>query len=235
MIKLTRSGTLEGATDLHEAVRALAQDMVKREVLAPLNGVTDNSTGSAAAATATLPGPVVGAVNAATNLAQKAATETALGTVKNAISVLLEDVNAKLTALGLPTVTDNSGGTIAVSGTVAAITKAVTAAATGCDVAGFNAVVARLNGGLATAIAKIGDICEAGGDAPVKTVIQGEAFVQATIAAISTDTGTAASPGVTKAEADAVLTALADAVAEAAAALNTAVGAVGVPKVIASR
>lgn len=134
------SDAFSGAKAVHDgtlaaAIRAILQREAFGLAIALSDFTADNSTGTDGSGTvANIPIPAA-YTSAGTDLAPKAGTETALGTLKNAIAVVLEKANAVATATGVPTKTDSTGGTIATSGTIPAVTKLTTAVATGSGVA----------------------------------------------------------------------------------------------------
>lgn len=188
---------------------ALTVSKLKVEAIAAL---TNNSGGNA-----TPTGGVkavaafVNAANASTNLAQKAATETALGKVKDAITELATKANAMATVLSLPTVTDSSGGASA-DGTIAALDLTTTAATTGSQATETNAIRLVINDAFIELAALVNRICKAT-DVTELTITKtdfaqtadGLLVTNKAIAAVSTSTGTAADPGITKAAMDAAL------------------------------
>lgn len=189
----------------HEAVNpeAAITALVKQNARAVVAGVADltNNAGGSAGNVTALSVALANEANNATNLAQKAATEAALGTVKDALVELYAKANEYATKLGIATVTYNGGGTAA-DGTIAAITVATTAAATGVQAAAMNANLAALNTAFYNAAILVNKLAFATGYDPV-VVFKDTA--KTTIAALAVDGGTAADPGVTKAAVDAEL------------------------------
>lgn len=219
-VKIRKDGTYTGANNHTEVLIALTQQGAKQK-LEGVAALTDSSGGDAtptADAVQTV-ADFAGAAASGSNLAGKATTETALGKVKDAVTELATKTNAMLALLGLTQLTDNSGGTTA-DGTIAALDQTVTGASTGAVVATTNAIVAVINDAFNEIGLKVNVIATALGVTPV-TIASGFATKNGTIAAISTSTGTAADPGVTKAEMDAALVKWADNVAYLAAKLNT--------------
>ena len=225
-------GTYIGAANHTEVIRELAVGQAKLKLENSVAALTDSSGGDATptADEVQFVDAFVGAANSGTSLAQKAATETALGKVKNAVTELATKTNEILALLGLTQLTDNSGGTAA-DGTIAAMDTSTTAATTGCVVATTNAIVTVINDAFNELGLKANIIAKAVGIEGVNLAAD-FASKNGTIAAISTSTGTAADPGVTKAEVDAALVIWADNVAYLAALLNAARAAAPVKAVV---
>lgn len=127
---------------LADAIRGLAQ-YTAREKIRQFADPTDNSTGTASypAVAAALKGSTLPAFTEAGTLsAQDAATDTAIGKIKNAHSVLARFMNTLNAAFGLPLITDASGGTVATAGTIPAMDLSVSGVASSC----LNVVTARV-------------------------------------------------------------------------------------------
>lgn len=197
-----------------EVLYALVQQNA-RGVVSGVADLTDSSGGTAGNVVA-LSTALANAANSGTNLAQKAATETALGTVKDALLELYAKANEYATKLGIANVTYSGGGTAA-DGTVSAVTVAVTAAATGVQAASMNVNLAAINEAFYNVTVLTNKIAKATGYAPVTVFVDDLAT---TIATLAVDGGTAADPGVTKAAVDAELVKAANNVATVAAKLN---------------
>lgn len=191
-----------------------------------LTALTDNSTGSAAAKF-TIPEKAVAIAASGSNLAQKAATETALGKVKNALATLYTRANAVATGLGLETSTYVGGGTDG-AGTVAALDKSVTGATTGAALVEYEANRLAINGNLTTLKGFVDRLANAVG---IKDLADKAGQTGAHVAITGT-VGTAAAPGVSKAKVDADLTAWANNVAILAAKLNAITSVSTKPQVI---
>ena len=124
--------TFSGASNVHNGTLAAAlRGVVQREALtlaiALSDFTADNSGGTDGAGTVAaiaIPAPYT---TAGTDLFPKAGGETAFGTVTNAIATVLEQANTIAAAIGADQATDNTGGTIALSGTIAAVTVSTTA------------------------------------------------------------------------------------------------------------
>lgn len=184
-----------------EIMRAMAQQIAHIKTTALTNPV--NNVAASVAPFAGVTDAFVNVANAGTNLAQKAATETALGTVKNAIACLIDQSNTISASLGLAAITDSTGGTVSTPGTIPAVTQTTTAAATGAQATELNAIRANLNNAFYVLFLRARQIARAIGRPDPVLTFQG--VPGATIPAISTGTGTAADPGVTKAAVDAAL------------------------------
>ncbi len=187
-----------GHTDV---IIALAEQSSKGR-LERFTALTDSSGGTAGATVQKL-ATLVGAAASGSSLAGKATTETALDKVKDAITELATQTNLMLARLGLTTLTDSSGGAAA-DLTIAALDVSVTGAATGAVVATTNAIFATIDDAFYELGLKANILAKAVGIAPL-TFSSGFATKNGVIAAISTSTGTAADPGVTKVEMDAAL------------------------------
>lgn len=128
-MKISKS-TLQSAFEptVANALIALFQNATRAVLGAETIGaITDNSTGVAAGTLAAVPVVPTKGEGDGSNLAPRAAFNTAIGKVDNAINVLAKYLNDEvLTPLSMPTITLN-GGTVAVPGTVPALDKALTA------------------------------------------------------------------------------------------------------------
>lgn len=127
---------------LADALRGLAQDHARLKSN-QFSDATDNSTGTASypPVAAALAGKDLAAfTEAGTASAQDAATDTAIGKIKNAHSVLARFMNTFNGAFGLPLIDDNSGGTVATAGTIPAMDLSVSGVNTSC----LNVVTARV-------------------------------------------------------------------------------------------
>ena len=203
-IKLKKFGSaVQGESNFALVLRRLSQQSA-RTALASTSALTQNSGGAAGSvAPAAL---VAGAAASGSNLADKTTSEAALNTVLDALKELYTKANAMATTLGLSTVTNNGGGAAA-DGTVGAITVAVTGATTGILVANTNTMITALNKSMYNLAILVRSLNRATHN-PDPVIASFGAFASklATIPAITIDGGTAASPGVTQAEIQAVLT-----------------------------
>jgi len=218
-VKIKTDGTYTGADNHTKVLIELAKQGAKQKIEG-VAALTDSSGGDATptADKVQIVADFVSTAASGSSLAGKATTETALGKVKNGITELATTTNAVLALLGLTQLTDNSGGTSA-DGTIAAYDASVTGATTGAVVATTNAIVAVINDAFNEIALKVNIIALAVGVDPV-TIDSTFATKNGTIAAISTDTGTAADPGVTKVAMDAALVKWQDNTAYLAAKLN---------------
>lgn len=221
---------------MERAVKELAYSFASLLVSSSgLTALTDNSTGTALTPTASVPvvfpaaqalGAVANAGN--TNLAGQTGTEAALSSVRDALVELFARANAVALILGLAQVSYLGGGAAA-DGTISAINPVVASAATGANVAGYNAVVAALNNGFYSLDALVNMLARAVGRThPMASFPAG---VLGAVAAIPTATGTAGSPGVQVTEVAASVTTFRNNVATLSAVLN-AVIAKALPRVL---
>ena len=219
-IKVRKDGTLQGATGIHDVVYALAAQAAKTKA-GEVAALTDNSSGDATPTANAVQSVAafVGAAASGSNLADKTTFEAALGKVKNAVTELAAKANAVAAKVGVAGVTDNSGGTAA-DGTIAACDQSVTGASTGSLVDDTNAIRVVINDAFAEITKVVNRCAVAVGETKVSASAD-FAAANGTIAAISTATGTAASPGVTKVEADAALVTWVDNIAFLVAKLNS--------------
>lgn len=203
VIKIQKDGSYINAMSHTEVIRGLAQMFARDSSKAVANALVNNSGGTAGEVA---PAPVF--VNVAadgSNLAPKAGTETNLNLVKDALLEIYTKANAYATAIGLPTVTYNGGGTT-VDDEILAIGVSVTGATTGVQAAAMNTTAAALNNSIYNAAVLVNRVAEAVGLKPVKISGHFDGIEPETsISAITVDGGTAASPGVTKAQVDAAL------------------------------
>lgn len=214
---LKTGGIIVGASSAHDAMMALAQQ--NAQVICGTDGdTTDNSTGTPGAVT--LPSVFVDVANDGGSLADKAETEAAMGKVKDAVAVLAEVGNALATKLGIMTLTDNTGGTVAASGTVAACDLTVAAAATGVQAIEMNIARSDINAALYSVANQARAIAAATGQSFPTLVGADDTSPATTLSAISTDGGTAADPGVSKDAVDAALASWTTVIANVAAAYN---------------
>lgn len=237
-----KADSFSGASKLHDgtlsaAIRALAIDNAKRTLAtAAVAALTDNGTGAAADGTVgSIPIPAAFTeVGTASN--PKAGFETALATVKDAITELAAKLVALKAVVPASDIVDNSGGTAA-DGTIAAMTKTVTAVNTAIAAyAGTKTVCEAIRNAFYVLVLETNKFRVAAGLTPITNNISGAGITtySATIAAIAVSTGTAvdgtALSGTSKADADLFLTACADATKELSTAIN-AVRAVTAPAV----
>lgn len=214
------------AAALRDFAIADAKTRVAAAVVATtLGDLTDNGGGASANGTLNvIPVPAAGFTEAATASAQKAGFETALGTVKNALTELAAKVVALKAFVPATDLANNVGGTAA-DGTIAAITVSLTAVNTSIAAYSTGSVVMKnVRNYFYTLGIEVNKLCVALGVTPL-TIEQGEwSAVAAPLAALSVDTGTAvdgtAASGISKAAGDAFLAACAAATKELSTKLN---------------
>ena len=232
----TRIGTktFSGDGNLHNGVLATAlRDLAISDartktaaavVATTLADLTDNSGGAAADGTVgAIPIPAA-FTEVGTASAQKAGFETALGTVKNALTELAAKVVAAKAIVPATDCTNSVGGTAA-DGTIAAITVALTGVATSIAAyAGSKTVCENIRNYYATLICETNKLAVAVGVAKLVDSTGGSIISPATLGALSIDTGTAvdgtALSGISEVGGEAFLVACADATKEIATKLN---------------
>lgn len=211
-----------------ELVKAHARDCV-----AGISDLTDNSGGTASGTDAlvALSTSLTNAANSGTNLAQKASTETSLSAAKDALKELATKANEYATKLGLDNLTWNGGGTSA-DGTIGSIGVTVTADTTGAKATETNAIFAALNVATYKLGVLVNKLATATG-ATTLSLTDIQTTFSSTVSTLSTDTGTAADPGLTKAAVDAELVKVRNNVATIAAKLNALNAGLGNAAVVA--
>lgn len=217
-----------GAGHLHDgtladALRQFAISDARTKLAAAVSAttladLTDNGTGAAANGTVNAITIPPAFTEAATASAQKAGFETALGTVKNALTEIAAKVVAAKAIIPATDITQAVGGT-SPDGTIAAITKSLTAVNTSIAAyAGSKTVCENIRNYIATLVCEMNKLCVAVGVTKLVDQTGGAIISPATLGALSIDTGTAvdgtALSGISKAGGDAFLTACADAVKE---------------------
>lgn len=235
------SGMATDGSPPHLLIRAQAQFQARTALLAAtaVVSITDSTGGTADSASngrrLFKPTAAVGATNTGSNLADKTTTEAALVAVTGGLREIATKANEMATRLGIANMTYNGGGA-APDDTMAAVSASVTGAATGALVANFNAILVAYGNAMLAVSHQVSKIARACGVTPVSTGTAGWVYdfnlATGTVAALSTDTGTAASPGVLKTEADAALGVLRNNLSTLAAVLN-ACKVQGAPAVIA--
>jgi hypothetical protein len=221
-ITISRSCHLIGATGIPEALRAIAQSIVKITATGPVAALTDNSGGIASDflplnTTRLADSPVSG-----TNLATPADVTTNLISLQNALKTVYVKANTLAAAIGLAGVTYNGGGTDG-SGTIAAITTAVTGAATGGNAANANALVGAYNDAVYNLAILTNRIVEATGDDPILVNPSNVAVhLLSTVPVLTSDPGAASAPGVAAADWVAQFVIWKNAIAAIAEGLNSA-------------
>lgn len=227
-VRLTQDYFSGGAGNLDRVVRGLAINAA-RQAAATITDLTDLSGGAAAdGVVGDIPVPTAGFTEVGTASAPKAGFETALGTVKDAITELAAQL---VTAKALIPVTDiaNSVGGAAADGSIAAMTQTVTAVASA--IAAFatgKVVLQNIKDYYYTLAVETNKLANACGVTPLTINIAGASFLGSGLAALSVDTGTsvagASASGISKVQADAFLAACADATKEIATKLNAITG-----------
>lgn len=218
-VKLNKlDGTNASGKNPTELIVLLAMQAAKAK-LEEVAALTDNSAGDPTPTADTIQevAAFVEVADAGTTSAQKANAETILGTVKDAVTELATKANAMAAKLGIEQLTDNSGGTTA-DGTIGAIDQTVTAATTGAQDTATNANRVLLNDAFLELGMITNRIAKACGVAPLNIDIDGTA--NGTIAALTTDVGTAADPAISATAFNAAVVKWADNVAYIAAKLN---------------
>lgn len=217
-MKINSQGHIVGSVSDTLFLKDLATDMAKIYADTFTN-LTDNSTGLTTGALS-LP-TVTGLANTpddGTSLAQKAATETQLGLIKDAFQELATRTIALHTKLGLGTFTYSGGGTTA-DGTIGAISDTITAAATGVTLANLTPIVSAYNGAVGYLARKINEVAVATGTAE----LDASAYQDVPLAnpsALSTNTGTAADPALTAVAVGVIVKGYEDNIGRMAAKLN---------------
>ncbi len=192
-----------GTKNIHEAFRALVQTEGRRRA-ATVSALTNNSGGTAGTLTKQSEA-LTQIANTGSNLADKTTTEAAWNTVLDAIGEIFSKANALATPLGVTTVTNNAGGTSPDS-TIGAVTVSVTGAATGVLAANTNTVHTAFNNAIYRAAVLTNHLAAATGNSLIAIASDYKVTpLVSTVAAITVDGGTAASPGVLKADIDAAL------------------------------
>lgn len=233
MVQRIGTKTFSGDANVHngvlaDCVRQLAISDARTKLAAAvvattLADLTDDSGGAAADGT-------VGAITippafteAGTASAQKAGFETALGTVKNALTELAAKVVAAKAIVPATDMTSAIGGTAA-DGTIAAITVALTGVNTSIAAyAGSKTVCENIRNYYATLICEVNKLCVAVG---VTKLVDstGGSIISPALGALSVDTGTAvdgtALSGISEVGGEAFLVACAAATKEIATKLN---------------
>lgn len=226
---VTRHTVLNGE-HLDNVLRSVLQ--FQGQQAAEATALTDSSTGTAG----TLTNAATDVENEAasgSSLADKTTAEAALSDSADALATLFAKANTAATALGIATVTDNGGGSGG-GDTLAAMATSVTGAATGVQATEWNAAVDAINNAYYVCGSLVNKLATATGTATMSLASIGGNTYGATVAALSTDGGTAADPGVSKADADAALAIFANNAATIAATLNDVIDGVSPLEAVAS-
>lgn len=212
-----------------QAIRDAKTQVAALVTATTLAVLTDNSGGAAANGTVeNIPIPTAGFTEVGTASAQKAGFETALGTVKNAITELAAKLVTIKPYIPASDIVNNVGGTAA-DGTIAAITVSLTAVNTSiASFTGSRTVMQNVKNQIYQLVLETNKFAVAVGVTPLANAITGAELVANALPALSTDTGTAvdgtAASGVSKVAADAFLAACAAAVKEIATKINAVLG-----------
>lgn len=168
-VTISRAGHLVGATSEREAIRALAQSIMKIDVTSKIPGVTDNSGGAVGVAplVLTLPSLLANTPVSGSNVAAVADVNAGLTALRSALRTLFAKANAIASAAGFAPVTYGGGGTDG-AGTVAAIPDTVAGAATGPDFAASNVLLNGYNNAVYNLAALVNRLTEATGDDNVR-------------------------------------------------------------------
>jgi hypothetical protein len=194
-MKIT-SKTFSGASKVHDGtlasvVRSIHQRTAFALAIAEADLTADNSGGASGGATiAAVPVPVA-FTSVGTDAFPTAGGEAALLTVRNACTTLIAHIDGVAAAIGVPALTDSSGGTDG-AGTIAAITVATTAVvgATGAmDATRGIAEFEQVGAMLAKTIRQCNAIAAATGQTLLVDNSGLDGGVGTTIAAIDGDTG----------------------------------------------
>jgi hypothetical protein len=124
-----------GSTDsLADIIRKLAQDLARMRI-DQIGDLTDSTGGTAVypANIVNLTGSGLAAfTESGTASAPKAGIDTAIGKISNNMAVLARFLNTINAPLGLPLITDSTGGTVATAGTMPALDLTTTAVSSAC-------------------------------------------------------------------------------------------------------
>lgn len=219
-------------TGLAAVIRGLAIDNARLAVqTTAVPDFVDNSTGVAAATVADVVVPkTVTNASASAIGSPKAALDTALNGIEDALSVLAENVNKGRTRLGLVAVTYS--GTVTTSGTIPAVTKAL-AATSGASTATLKSARASIQAaknGLARVLMATNEVLVAVGEAKIKSSLT---FADLSALAVPNPAATVASAtgadAASDTEVDAALTALANGIATVASKWNAAMSQASQP------
>lgn len=203
-----------------QVLALLAQDLAVLRV-ASVTALTNSSGGAVGNVALSL--PVTNQAVGSSDLADKTTSEAAAATVKNALTEVADKLNAYCTPLGITGFTNSIGGTTS-DGTIDAVTVSVTGDTGGIQATQTNTYIAAVNRLLYSLGAKVNEVAAALGVAQVPVVIPAAYEplpALTTLPALTVNAlGTEASPGVKKADFDAVLTAQRAAIKTLAEKLN---------------
>jgi hypothetical protein len=231
MIKVTKKFFSGSSKVFDGTLASVIRSVLQNQTVIAAGTITDLTDNGGGTADGDIEAAVILANHAlsGTDSAQKAATEAAFGTVRDALSEVLRQANLiRAVVPAFPALTNNLGGT-APDGTVGAITKTVNGVGTSlASAVGVRSVYAAHYAAVLQATHFVNQLCEAVGVTPVAVPQGAVPGVSTTFAALSTDTGAAvdgsdatnANAGVLATEVSAALTHLADAVKELTTKLN---------------
>ncbi|QIG76985.1 hypothetical protein EVC30_157 [Rhizobium phage RHph_Y1_11] len=188
--------TFSGSARVFDGTLAAAiQGIAIRSALISASAVadiTDSSTGVASGSISVV-GSLTPIALSGTNAVQKAALETAYGTVRDAVKELVAQLNlirAKVPVFDA--LTDSLGGTAA-NGTIDAISSALTGvSASMAQAVGANAYLTALSSRVHQAVYYTNELCYACGITPLTPAKTNNKVYTTTFAALPADTGTAA-------------------------------------------
>lgn len=165
-IKITPSGEILGGKSDREALVAAAQS-IARNAIAGSTAMTDSGSGDVSASKTLTAITRTFTDTTGTGTQTPAADVTTwTGEVLDGLDAFYDAVNAHLTTLGLPTITNSLGGT-ATANTFPDTETAVTAANTGITAANLTSVVAVVNKGFYHLGVAINRLCHATGNTPL--------------------------------------------------------------------
>jgi hypothetical protein len=214
-IKMNHGYDSKKGLTVESVVEALVKAHAKN-VVSGVTNLTNSSGGTPATGIVDLSVALVNVAASGSNLADTTTTAAALVTVQDALKEIGTKANEYATLLGITNLT-YSGGGAAADGTVGAVTQTVTAAATGAQASNLNADTASINAATYKLAAFVNQLLRATGYTEL-TLTTGHTV--GTVGAITTATGTAASPGVTAVAVNAELVKAANNVATLATQLN---------------
>lgn len=198
--RILRTGVFSNASNAHEFIYDLTRTVSQLKA-SSITDLTDNTTGTVATDISGVAATLTNKADDSTSSAQEASAQAILALVKDGLLELATQANTIATRIGLPTVSYNGGGTT-VNGTIADV-GAVTAATTGVQATETNAIFTVLNNALFNVANQVKNVANACGVAPPSISLAGAV---STVSAIDvSDTGTAADPGVSKADFDAAI------------------------------
>lgn len=214
---------------LADAIRQMAISDARTKLAAAVTAtsiavLTDNSAGAAADGTVGLIPIPAAFTEVGTASAQKAGFETALGTVKNALTELAAKLVAAKAFVPATDVTNAVGGTAA-DGTIAAVGVALTGVNTSIAAyAGSKTVCENIRNYFHTLVYETNKLAVAVGVTKLVNSVGGDPINPPTLGALSIDTGTAvdgtALSGISEVGGEAFLTACAAATKEIATKIN---------------